>query len=351
MKFLLPTLSLAASLLAAAPAEAADGKLKIYWPDVEGGAATLIVTPAGESILVDTGMPGERDPKRIFKVATEKAGLKKIDHLITTHFHMDHFGGAAELAKLMPIGTVYDNGIPSKNPDNPNDQSDRFAKQIQPYQEMKVEKRVQITPGMEIPLNQANGSVNLKLTCLGTEQEFIAKPDANIRDNLLCQTAREKPADTSDNANSAVFLLKFGNFEFFNAGDLTWNVEQKLVCPVNLVGPVDVFQAVHHGLDQSNNPLLVKSLAPTVSIMSNGTTKGCGAETFATLKGTATIQAMYQIHKNLRKDSENNTQPEYIANLEKDCEANHIELTVEPTAKTYTVAIPAKEHSRTFQTR
>src|SRR2546428_13764629 len=89
-----------------------DKRLDIYWADVEGGAGTLIVTPSGESILIDTGSAGGRDPGRIHQLATQVAGLKKIDHLLITHFHSDHFGGAAELAQLMPLGTVYDNGVP-----------------------------------------------------------------------------------------------------------------------------------------------------------------------------------------------------------------------------------------------
>ena len=104
------------ALFAFAHAPVTGATLDVYWVDVEGGAATLIKTPAGESILIDTGNPGTRDAGRIHKVATKEAGLKKIDHLITTHFHGDHYGGAAMLANLMPIGTVHDNGIPQKTP-------------------------------------------------------------------------------------------------------------------------------------------------------------------------------------------------------------------------------------------
>src|SRR3954471_11480964 len=95
----------AAASLRAGPA---DKRLDIYWIDAEGGGATLIVTPAGESVLVDTGNPGPRDAGRIHKVATEQAKLTQIDYLVTTHYPADHFGGAADLAKLMPVRTVYD---------------------------------------------------------------------------------------------------------------------------------------------------------------------------------------------------------------------------------------------------
>src|SRR5436190_15253669 len=118
----------------------ADKRLDIYWADVEGGAGTLIVTPSGESILIDTGSSGGRDPGRIHQLATKAAGLKKVDHLIITHFHSDHFGGAAELAQLMPVGIVYDNGIPDRDPDG-NPDSASFLKNIQPYRGMKVDHR------------------------------------------------------------------------------------------------------------------------------------------------------------------------------------------------------------------
>jgi competence protein ComEC len=82
---------------------ARDKTFDIYWIDSEGGGSTLVVTPASESVLIDTGNPGGRDPQRIHALATKKAGLTRLDHVIITHFHIDHFGGLAELAELMPI--------------------------------------------------------------------------------------------------------------------------------------------------------------------------------------------------------------------------------------------------------
>lgn len=332
----------------AAAAPAAGKPLQIFWPDVEGGAGTLIVTPAGESILIDCGMPGERDAGRIAKVAKEIAGLAKIDFLITTHMHIDHFGGAADVAERIPIGTVYNNGVPDKDPDGRADGS-FFLKAIMPYRTFKADRRLVIQPGERLPLKQAPGSPALSIRCIAARKQVARSAEA--KSNPVCAQNQVKEQDTSDNANSIVLLLEFGKFQFFAGGDLTWNTESELVCPSNEIGVVDVYQVNHHGLDQSNNPILVRSLEPTVTVMSNGISKGCGPVTFATLKSIPSIQAMYQVHRNLRKDGENNTANEMIANLEEKCEANHIKLAVAPDAATYTVEIPASGHTRTFRTK
>jgi beta-lactamase superfamily II metal-dependent hydrolase len=330
---------------ALALAGAADKKLEVYWVDVEGGAATLFVTPAGETVLVDTGYPGDRDADRIGKTVKELAGLSKIDHVVISHFHNDHFGALMDIVKRVPIGTLYERdlaGAPEKERSHPL---------ITGYQAVTVDKRVRLKPGFKLPLRQQKGAARLTFQFLGMDQKFVN--GAGTRANAeICKENSPKPVDASDNKNSTVMLVTFGPFRFFAGGDLTWNTEGELVCPKNRVGaPIDVFQIEHHGLDQSNNPVLIKTLAPTVTVVNNGPKKGGDQGALGTLKATPSIQAVYQVHRNVRLGPEVNTAPELTANIEEKCAGNHIKLTVEPDGKTYALAVPATKHEKSYQTR
>lgn len=351
---LLFALGLAAGL---ARADQKTGTLDFHWIDSEGGGSTLIVTPAGESVLIDTGNPGGRDPSRIL-AAAKSAGLTRLDHVLITHFHIDHFGGAAEVAAQLPFGTIYQRALPAGDPDGRPQST--FPVQIRPFREIAA-PRVTLKPGVDIPLKQVAGNASpaLTLRCLAADQQFIAPTAAQrANPNRGAGSVPAKPADTSDNANSAVFVLSFGAFRFFDGGDLTWNTEEKLVSPYNLPGIVDVYQTNHHGLEVSNHPLLVQSLEPTVVVMNNGPKKGGQPGAFAAIAATKSVQATYQLHQSFNVAAEANAPAEYVANQGNltgpdaaKCPANLVTMSVAADGKSYTVRVPATGHTRTYATK
>jgi competence protein ComEC len=352
-------ISFASAFLAVSALAFADQKTKtldVYWIDSEGGGSTLIVTPANESVLIDSGNPGGRDPGRII-AAAKAAGLTKIDYMLLTHFHGDHFGGAAEVAQQIPIETIFQRAIPEGDPDRRAQSA--FQTQIKPFREINA-KRVALAPGVKIPLKTASAAPNLGLVCIAADQKMVEPTAAQRRaENPLKSPEPAKPIPYSDNDNSAVFLLTFGDFKFFDGGDLTWVYEGKLVTPHNIVGMVDVYQTNHHGLDVSNNPVLIQSLAPTVVVMNNGPRKGGTPTAFASIKSAKSVQARYQVHKSFNNvPAEEQAPDEFVANKENltgpdaaKCGANLIKMSVAADGKSYTISVPATGHSRTYQTK
>jgi beta-lactamase superfamily II metal-dependent hydrolase len=333
-------------LLAAGPTlQAQDLGLSIHFIDTEGGAATLIVTPAGESVLIDCGNPGTRDAERIHKVASD-LGLKSIDHLIITHWHSDHYGGAGRLSKLMPIRNYYDRGIPEKLAEDPVN----FPLLIQAWKTASEGKSRTLKPGDEIALRQPEGKLPLKLLCLcasgGVLPETPGAPP-----NPIANDHKPKPEDTTDNAKSLGFLLSYGPFRFLDLGDLTWNIEHKLVSPSDRIGHVDVYQVTHHGLNISNNPVLIQTVKPRVAVFNNGPRKGAHPDVMTTLRRVPDNQAIYQLHRNLTVGAQENTDADLIANPDEKCQGECIKLNVAADGKSYSITVGSKGKPRTFETR
>jgi competence protein ComEC len=328
------------------PAAQAQRGLDIYFVDTEGGAATLIVTPAGESVLIDTGNPGTRDATRIATVAKEVAHLKAIDHLITTHWHLDHYGGVEELSKQMPIRHFHDRGIPEKTLDDPQN----FPRLIAAYQRASKGKSKTLKAGDTVPLKSQAGGPALKLTCLVASGKTV--PDRpNAPENPLAKEHRPQPNDPSDNAQSLGVVLEYGGFRFLDLGDLTWNIEYKLIAPTDKIGLIDVYQVTHHGLEVSNNPTLIQTVQPRVAIFNNGPRKGGHGDVLKTLRQVPGLEAIYQMHRNVSLSAEENAPAEFIANQEEKCTGETIKLSVAPDAKSYTVTVGSKGTPRRYQTR
>jgi competence protein ComEC len=322
-----------------------DGTLDIYFIDVEGGAATLIVTPNRQSVLIDTGWkrPDDRDAKRIYEVASREAGLKQIDNLITTHFHRDHFGGILALSKMIPIGTFYDHGPMTDLAEDPG-----FKALYADYQAASGGKHQTLHPGDVIPLK--SGSQPIILKCLVADATPIGGSGV---ENPLCAQAKQMERDAGENSRSLGFKLTFGRFHFLDLGDLTGNVESLLVCPKDAIGSIDVYQVTQHGMKTSNNPVLIQTVHPTVAIMGNGPAKGGDPETYARLKSVASIKDIWQLHKNLASTDSDNAPEPLTANLaaESNCTGNWIKVTVSSDSKQYQVTNSRNGGKRVYSTQ
>jgi competence protein ComEC len=347
MRYTLLVALLFALAAGTAPAEEkATRGLDIYFIDTEGGAATLLVTPSGESVLIDCGNPGARDAERIHRTATEQAGLKAIDHLIITHWHTDHYGGADRLAKLMPVRQCYDHGIPEKLSEDPKN----FPLLIAAYKTVSGGKSKTLKPGDELVLKGKGDELPLTLHCVCSGGEVL--PDRpGAPENPTAKEHKAKPEDTSDNARSLGFVIRFGPFRFLDLGDLTWNVEHKLVSPSDKLGLVDVYQVTHHGLEISSNPVLLRTVKPRVAVFNNGARKGGHPFVTSTLRRIPDVQAIYQMHRNVTVGAQENTDPEYIANPDEKCQGEGIKLAVAPDGKSYAVTVGKMGKPKKYETR
>ena len=327
--------------LALSAADEARG-LDFYFIDTEGGAATLLVTPAGESVLIDSGNPGDRDAHRI-AAAAHDAGITEIDHYITTHWHSDHVGGAAPLSKLLPIKARYGHAIPSPLPDDIN------AQLVDAWKGLAGEPQF-LVAGDSLKLGRQRGAPDVRLNVLAADG-LVAGEKPGAPQITTCDDGNKpRDEDTSDNARSLAMLITFGQFKLFAGGDLTWNVEHKLVCPKKLVPRVDVYLADHHGLDLSNNPSLVSALAPEVAIVNSGARKGAEPETMKLLLSLVGEVGVFQLHRNVRPGARN-TDPARIANADETCGGAYIRLRVDRGGEHYTVEVPSRETVRHYDTR
>ncbi|MCA9070913.1 MAG: MBL fold metallo-hydrolase [Planctomycetaceae bacterium] len=326
-------------------ADEKNKRLDIYFIDVEGGAATLFITPTGESLLIDSGYPDNngRDRDRILKVAREVAGRDHLDHAAVTHWHLDHYGNHAALSTEIKIGNFWDRGIPDNLAEDKS-----FRDRIFAYRAASQNQSKSLKPGDKLPLK--SGETPLSVKIVTASREVIPNEG---QPNPFAKLHQPRQRDATDNAASVSFLLNFGDFKFLCCGDLTWNVEAKLMTPNNPIGQVDLFMVTHHGLPTSNNPVLVRAIDPVVAVMCNGPTKGGHENTIATLRQCESLKDVYQLHRNIKLDEEKQTPKEFIANGRRtdDCQGTWVKASVAPDGKNYTVQIGPEGKVRTYKTR
>jgi competence protein ComEC len=309
-------------LMLAAPASARD--LEIFFIDVEGGQATLIVTPAGQTLLIDAGYGPRagraggpnivgRDPDRILAAARE-AGIARIDYLLITHFHNDHVGGVPDLAAKIPIGTFIDYGLPLG--------SDRMATNgFRAYEPVRdAHDHLEPKPGDRLPLK------GVEVDIVSSAGVLLSSPLPGAGDaNPACASLEDHVEDGTENFRSIGLRLRFGDFRFVALGDLSGDTLGQIVCPANLLGEASVYLVAHHGNYDSNVPALLTALRPQAAIMNNGAFKGGAPESFATLLGQPEMD-LWQLHASLNPRSRN-APDAFIANVDEGTTAHWIKLT------------------------
>ena len=318
--------------------------LSIFFVDVEGGAATLVVSPAGESLLIDSGFPGGRDAARIARVARDEARVERIDHYVTTHWHRDHVGGIADLARLIPVARYYGHSIPDPLP------SDIQKSHVDAWRQLAGQP-TWLRAGDRIEFRNGGAGPQLVVDVVAADGVVSGETPGSPQVRACERGHAAKDEDASDNARSLGFRLSYGAFDVFAGGDLTWNVEHKLVCPRPVFAvPVDAWLVDHHGADSSNNPALLQALQPTVAVVNSGPRKGAEPNTMRLLLDQLGTARVLQLHRNLRHGAVN-ADPARVANEGEECDAAFVRLTVAPDTKRYTVAIPARDRSWSFDVR
>jgi competence protein ComEC len=331
-----PLLS-ATLLLATASLLPAAKNLEVYFVDVEGGQATLVASPGGESMLIDTGWAGHnhRDSDRI-AAAAKAAGVKKIDYLLITHYHADHVGGVQQLAEKLPIRNFVDHG---QNFENSKDVEILYNAYVAAREKGN---HILVKPGDKIPIK------GIDVQVLSAAGEVIGSPLAGAgKPNPECGSFQKHEVDTTENARSVGTLITFGSFRMLDLADLTWNKEYDLVCPNNKIGPIDLYVVSHHGMNMSGSPQLVHAIAPRVAIMDNGARKGGSSEIWQTIHDTPGLEDLWQLHFAVAGGKDHNSSDTLIANVDEICQGSWLKLTVKPDGS-FTVDNSRNKYEKTY---
>jgi beta-lactamase superfamily II metal-dependent hydrolase len=308
-------------LAKAAPVPAPVEKpLQIYFVDVEGGQATLFVTPEGKSLLIDTGWPDNngRDADRI-AAAAKDAKISKIDFVLITHFHDDHVGGAPQLAAKIPVGTFIDHG------ENRETNGEGAKKVFAAYQQLLATgkyKHITAKPGQVLPIT------GVQVRVVSSDGEVIERPlPGGGKENASCANAAKPPADDTENPRSVGSLITFGKLRILDLGDLTMDKEVGLMCPINKIGPVDIYVVSHHGFFQSGGAPLVHGIAPRVAIMDNGAKKGGSPAIWDVIEKSPGLEDLWQLHYSEEGAGSHNVRAPFVANLQGPDTGNYLKVT------------------------
>ena len=299
-----------------AHAQKDSSHLLIYAIDVEGGQATLLVSPSGASLLVDTGWPGNngRDAERI-QQAMKDTGITQIDKVLITHFHVDHVGGVPNLVQHVKVGEFLDHG---GNREDSNITRHDYAAYI---------KAIGNTPRHTVHPGDVINIPGLNTVVITADGEHIQSvPGIKPEPNPYCASEPKWELDQTENPRSAGILVRFGKFSFLDLGDLTKPKEIDLVCPNNPLGHVSLYLVNHHGFNQSNTKAFVDAIRPRIAIMDNGAHKAGSPEAWQTVHESPGIQDLWMLHTAEDSDAAHNSAEELIANPKGDGDGHYLKV-------------------------
>ena len=309
-----------------AAAAASPKSLQIYFIDVEGGQATLVVTPSGQSLLIDTGWPGYegRDADRIL-AAVHQAGITQLDYVLITHYHRDHVGGVPQLVDGIKVGTFLDHGPNLEDSEVTRTDYAAYEKAIAGH------THVVVKPGWKVPI------AGVDVRVLSAAGDHITDTLAGAgQANSYCGAEPAAAVDATENARSVGVLITYGHFRFLDLGDLTKKKELEIACPNNLLGTVDLFLVTHHGADLSNPKALVWALHPRAAVIDNGPRKGSSPAAWQIVHDSPGLEDLWQLHYAEGSDRDHNVAENRIANVKENCEGKFIKVAAEADG-TFTV--------------
>ncbi|HAA58796.1 MAG TPA: hypothetical protein DCE42_28800 [Myxococcales bacterium] len=234
--------------------------LTVYAIEAGQGDATLIISPTGQTMLIDASR--EEEVSKVIELL-QFLRIQKLDHVIATHYDADHVGGFEKLFKgrdgivdtaddVVPLKKIWDYGGWSKNPGYAAARN-RFPKshQVLDGKDKNSFPTISLGGDVEVEVRVANG--------------VIKKKDGSLT-SISC--------GNEANCKSIGVMVKYGKFRFWTAGDLTGggngtpDVETKLSAELP---KVDVYRAHHHGSKTSSNSLFMRAIEPQVVLISSGT--------------------------------------------------------------------------------
>jgi beta-lactamase superfamily II metal-dependent hydrolase len=333
----------AVALLAVSALTAAS-TLDMYVIDV-GGKSSLLVSPSGETMLIDAGIPPTVD--RIVE-ACKALGIKKIDYMVVSHYDGDHVGGVPPLAARIPIDTFVDHGANVQF-------NDSTIKNVDAYMAIVAKaKHLVVKAGDKIPIK---GFDALVVMAAG---KAIADPLPGAgQPNPACDTTPRKVwgpnargiidnHDTNENSQAITLLITYGKFRMVDPADLTWNKDRDLFCPVNRVGTVDLYMTANHGIENGNSPVMVYALRPRVVIADNAPDHGASAEVFHIIEASPGLEDYWQLNYSPAAGESANVAPNFIANAAGSPGGKWLKISVERNG-TFTVINTGNNFTKTYK--